>query len=89
MTSSKAASSGTACPVVATAAPVRERVLVARVPVNLADPYYQRIVSLLSTTRVQLAIVTHRDEDRAALMRVLVQEPDITSTLISTDHGYV
>ena len=68
---------------------VRERMLAAHVPVDLTEPYYERIVSLLSTTRVQLAVVTHRDEDRAALMRLLVQEADITSTLISTDHGDV
>jgi len=60
----------------------RERMLARKVAVNLGDPYFQRLVSLLSSARVHLGLLAHRDEDRAAVLRVLSQEPDAGRTLI-------
>jgi hypothetical protein len=65
----------------------RAALLARRVPLDLGAPYFQRLVSLLTPARVQLCLLTHRAEDRAALLRVLIQEPDIARTLISSVHG--
>jgi hypothetical protein len=67
----------------------RERMLARKVPVDLGDPYFQRLVSLLSSARVHLGLFTHRQEDRAALLRVLCQEPDTERTLIRSGHDDV
>ena len=67
----------------------RERVQAGRVPIDVQDPYYRRVLSLLSATRVHLALVTHRASDREALLRVLVQEPAAGDTLIRTPQGDV
>jgi hypothetical protein len=61
--------------------------LARRVPVDLREPYFQRLVSLLTPARVQLCLLTHRGGDRTALMRILAQEPDAARTLISSAHG--
>ena len=61
----------------------------ARFPLDARDPYYRRVVSLLSASRVQLCLITHRTQDRAALSRVLIQEPDAGRTLISSPQGDV
>jgi hypothetical protein len=66
-----------------------ERTLNRQVPVDARDPYYKRVVSLLSTSRVQLSLLTHRPEDKAALARVLVQEPEAGRTLITSPQGDV
>jgi len=60
----------------------RERVAARHVPIDVQDPYYRRVLSLLSAVRVHLCLVTHRDADRHALMRVLAQEPASADTLI-------
>lgn len=73
----------------AAAAYTRERMLARKVPVDLGDPYFQRLVSLLSSARVHLGLITHREEDRTALMRVLSQEPDGGRTLIRSTHDDV
>jgi hypothetical protein len=65
----------------------RARSLARRLPVDLREPYFQRLVSLLTPARVQLCLLTHRAEDRAALLRILVREPDVSRTLISSAHG--
>jgi hypothetical protein len=67
----------------------RERMLARKVPVNLGDPYFQRLVSLLSSARVHLGLVAHRDEDRAAVLRVLCQQPDAGRTLIRSGNDDV
>jgi hypothetical protein len=67
----------------------QERVLSRKVPVDTRDPYYRRVLSLLSAARVQLCLFTHRAEDRAALSRSLVQEPESGRTLISSPQGDV
>lgn len=67
----------------------RERMLARKVPVDLGEPYFQRLVSLLSSARVHMGLLTHRDEDRAALLRVLSQEPDGGRTLIRSGHDDV
>jgi hypothetical protein len=73
----------------AAAAYWRERVLSHNVAIDLQDPYYQRLVSLLHSARVQLCLVTHREEDRARLMRVLIQDAESGSTLIRSAHDDV
>lgn len=60
----------------------RERMLSRKVAIDLQDPYYQRLLALLHSVRVQLCLLTHRDEDRALLRRVLVQEPEHGPVLI-------
>ena len=67
----------------------RERMLARKVPVDLGEPYFQRLVSLLSSARVQLGLITHREQDGAAVLRVLCQEPDAGRTLIRSAHDDV
>ncbi|HEY0886155.1 MAG TPA: DUF2868 domain-containing protein, partial [Ramlibacter sp.] len=67
----------------------REGVLARRVPIEIDDPYYRRVLSLLSAARVHLGLVTHRASDREALLRVLAQEPAAGDTLIRTPQGDV
>ena len=66
-----------------------ERVLSGKVPVDLRDPYYRRVLSLLSASRMQLCLIAHRAEDKAALLRVLVQDPEAGATLITSAQGDV
>ena len=54
----------------------RERSLSRNFSLGLADGYYQRLIASLSPARVQLALYAHRGEDRAALLRVLLQQAD-------------
>jgi hypothetical protein len=75
--------------VLAAIAFLRARLQARRIALDLRDPYFQRLVSLLTPARVQLGLLTHRDGDRAALLRVLVQEPGAARTLIATVHGDV
>lgn len=49
----------------------RERILSRRIVVNLTAPYYQRLLAVLNPTRIQLGLVALREEDRAALLRIL------------------
>jgi hypothetical protein len=67
----------------------RAAFLARRVPLDLREPYFQRVVSLLTPARVQLCLLTHRTDDRQALWRVLMQEPEGARTLISSAHGDV
>ena len=49
----------------------RESVLTRRIVLNLAGPYYQRLLAMLNPTQVQLGLLALRDDDREALLRVL------------------
>jgi hypothetical protein len=75
--------------VLATVACARERMLARRIQIDLGEPYYQRLVSLLSSVRVQLCVITHRADDRTALLKVLAQEPGAGHTLIKSAHDDV
>ena len=66
-----------------------ERLLARKVTLDARDPYYRRVVSLLSASRVQLCLVAHRTEDKAALTRVLVQDPEAGLTLVTSPQGDV
>lgn len=75
--------------VLAAIAWVRERFQAGTMSIDAAEPYYERIASLLDVARVELCLITHSDEDRGRLMRVLAQEADIAHTLVSSDQGDV
>ena len=63
----------------------RERALSRRVLLSLADPYYQRLLVLLSPTRVQLGLLTLRGEDSEALLRVLLPRAQATQAFHSPE----
>jgi hypothetical protein len=65
----------------------RAAFLARRIALDLRQPYFQRLISLLTPARVQLCLLTHRAEDRQALLRVLMLEPEGARTLISSAHG--
>jgi hypothetical protein len=75
--------------VLAAAAGWREHSLARAVALDVRDPYFERIISLLNATRVQLGLVAHRPQDRAALLRVLAPEPDALPVLVGSDMGDV
>ena len=49
---------------------------------DVSEPYFRRLLSLLSSDRVELCVVAHRSADREALLRVLAQESDAGRTLM-------
>ena len=49
----------------------RERVLSRRIALNLATPYYQRLLALLNPARIQLGLLALRPQDRDALLRIM------------------
>ncbi|MEC5213335.1 hypothetical protein RCH06_001881 [Polaromonas sp. CG_9.5] len=65
----------------------RERVLSRRIVVNLNAPYYKRLLAVLNPTRIQLGLVALREEDRAALLRILHPRPKTLQTLESGHEG--
>lgn len=65
----------------------QERRLAGAVAIDPADGYYQRLVSLLSPARVQLCLLAHRGEDRAALLRVLLHRVDGALAGVSLGQG--
>lgn len=67
----------------------QERLLARKVSLETRDAYYRRVISLLSASRVQLCLIAHRAEDKAALKRVLVQEPQAGLTLVTSPQGDV
>jgi len=67
----------------------REIVLARSVPIDMDDPYFRRILSLLDSTRVQLALLAHRDEDRAVIHRLLIRDADAMPVLASSGSGDV
>lgn len=54
----------------------RERVLAREVAIDLAEPYFQRLIAALCPARVQLCVYADRHEDRAALLRVLLRDAE-------------
>jgi hypothetical protein len=70
--------------VLAAVAHWQARMLSNRVPLGIDQPYYRRLASLLHSARVQLLLLTHREEDKAAALRVLMQMPDGGTTLIKS-----
>jgi hypothetical protein len=73
--------------VLAGVALARAKLLSRNVRLDLRAPYFQRIISLLHPAQIKLGVMTHRPEDRAALMRVLVQEQEVADQLISSPAG--
>lgn len=53
------------------------------------DPYVARVVSLLASTRVQLGLLAHRDEDRGRLLRAIAPERELLPVLVSSPAGDV
>lgn len=49
----------------------RERALSQRIVVNLATPYYQRLLALLNPTRIHIGLLALRPGERDALLRVM------------------
>jgi hypothetical protein len=66
---------------------LQERRSARRVPIEVGEPYYRRVLSLLTAARVHLCVLTHRASDRDALLRVLAQEPDAAGALLVTATG--
>ena len=67
----------------------RERALSRAVAIDAGDGYYRRLVTLLSPVQVQLCLVAHRGEDRAALLRVLRDGQSVDGQLMQTPGGEV
>lgn len=69
----------------------RVRALSGLVSIDLRQPYFQRLIDRLIPAQVCLCIYAHRDEDRAALVRVLVSDVEIgaSSGIVSTLNGDV
>jgi hypothetical protein len=59
-----------------------ERGLARNLALDLSEPYFRRVLSLLSSDRVELCVIAHRSADREALLRVLAQESDAGRTLM-------
>ena len=67
----------------------RERALSRAVAIDAGDGYFRRLVTLLSPVQVQLCLVAHRREDRAALLRVLRGGQSVDGQLMQTPGGEV
>ena len=68
----------------------RVRFLSHQVPIDLREPYFQRLIDRLIPAQVCLCVYSHRDEDRTALARVLVGNAEIgASGIIRTSTGDV
>lgn len=65
----------------------RERRLARRVRIDVRDPYFQRLLSLLKATRVQLGLLTHRPADREALLRLLARDAQPGGALVASPQG--
>jgi hypothetical protein len=66
---------------------LQERRSARRVPIEVREPYYRRVLALLTASRVHLCVLTHRASDRDALLRVLAQEPEAGGALLATATG--
>jgi hypothetical protein len=73
--------------VLATYAAWREQRLMRAFPIDTHEPYFERIVSLLSSMRVQLGLVVHRSSDRERLLRAIALEPEHLPVLVSSPLG--
>ncbi|MBX3654592.1 MAG: DUF3482 domain-containing protein [Ramlibacter sp.] len=69
----------------------RARRLSRRVGLDLGDPYFQRLIDQLIPAQLRVAVLAHRDEDRAALLRVLwpqaAHRPPADAVLLRTPTG--
>ncbi len=61
--------------------------LARRIRPDLREPYFQRLISLLTPARVQLGVLARRESDRAILLRVLAQGAPADRLLMSSMHG--
>lgn len=73
--------------VLAAIASWRAASLARRIRPDLGEPYFQRLISLLTPARVQLGVVAQREIDRAILLRVLAQGAPADRLLMSSIHG--
>lgn len=53
------------------------------------DAYFERVLSLLASTRVQLGLLVQRQADRERLLRVIAPQPDLLPVLVSSPAGDV
>ena len=65
----------------------RERVLSRRILLSLTEPYYKRLLAVLNPTRIQFGLVALREEDRAALLRIVHPRPKTLQTGESAHAG--
>lgn len=73
----------------ATFAAWREDRLGRRFRFDAHDPYVERVVSLLESTRVQLGLLVHRGEDRQRLLLAIAPEREQLPVLVSSPAGDV
>ena len=73
--------------VLATYAAWREQRLMRAFPIDTHEPYFERIVSLLSSMRVQLGLVVHRNADRERLLRAIAPDPQHLPLLVNSPVG--
>jgi hypothetical protein len=73
--------------VLATYAAWREQRLTRAFPIDTHEPYFERIVSLMSSMRVQLGLVVHRDADREKLLRAIAPDRQHLPLLVSSPVG--
>lgn len=65
----------------------QERRMSRRIVVHLTEPYYKRLLAVLNPTRIQFGLMVLREEDRAALLRILHPRPKTLQAESSTHSG--
>jgi hypothetical protein len=75
--------------VLATYAAWREERLARKFRFDAHDAYFERVLSLLASTRVQLGLLVHREADRERLLRVIAPDPGLLPVLVSSPAGDV
>lgn len=73
--------------VLATYAAWREQRLARAFPIDTHEPYFERVVSLMSSMRVQLGLLVHRSTDRERLLRVIAPQREHLPLLVSSAAG--
>ncbi len=73
--------------VLAAIASWRAASLARRIRPDFGEPYYQRLISLLTPAQVRLGVLARRESDRAILLRVLAQGMPADRLLMSSVHG--
>jgi hypothetical protein len=73
--------------VLATYAAWREQRLMRAFPIDTHEPYFERIVSLQSSMRVQLGLLVHRGADRERLLRAIAPDREHLPLLVSSPVG--
>ncbi|HUR90697.1 MAG TPA: DUF3482 domain-containing protein [Ramlibacter sp.] len=56
-------------------------------PVDLAEPYFERVAAMLNATRVRLGLLSHRGEDRERFLRAIGADPAALPVLVSSAAG--